>query len=182
MLADGAAAPAAARTLAKAADQEGKLISDYLMERLHPDYARPVTPGDKAKTAASGERRQAEGEHTAPSKSPPTYKAPQEEMAMVLAYKDQIKFIDRLKLIAKAMNGLPLDANLAKALVAALAEGGRALNALEKEQGPVIAAGIAARKASVEAYAVAFKAWEARMEHERAHREKMRHGKLTGEC
>jgi hypothetical protein len=35
MLSDDTAAPAAARTLARAALQEGKLISDYLMERLH---------------------------------------------------------------------------------------------------------------------------------------------------
>jgi len=35
---------------------------------------------------------------------------------MILAYKDQIKFLDRLKLIAKAMKGLPLDTNLANAL------------------------------------------------------------------
>jgi len=35
MLSDDTAAPAAARTLAKAALQEGKLISDYLTERLH---------------------------------------------------------------------------------------------------------------------------------------------------
>ena len=80
------------------------------------------------------------------------------------------------------MKGLPLDTNLAKALVAALTEGGRALKALEKEQEPVIAAGIAARKASDEAYTAAFKAWEAHMERERAHWEKTRHGKLTDEC
>jgi hypothetical protein len=71
---------------------------------------------------------------------------------MVLAYRDQIKFIDRLKLIAKAMKGLGLDTALGKALVAALTEGGRSLKALEKDQEPVIAAGIAARKASKEAY------------------------------
>ena len=98
MLADDTAAPAAARTLAKAALQEGKLISDYLMERLRPDYALPVTAWDKIKTAAAaaGERRQAEGEKFAPSEPPPTYKEPQEVMAMLLAYKDQIKFLDRL--------------------------------------------------------------------------------------
>jgi len=184
MLADDTAAPAAARTLAKAAEQEGKLISDYQMERLHPDYARPVTAWDKIKTAAAaaGERRQAEAEKSSPSEPPPAYKEPQEVMAMVLAYKDQIKFLDRLKLIAKAMKGLPPDTNLAKALVTALTEGGRALKALEKEQEPVIAAGIAARKASEEAYTAAFKAWEARMERERAHWEKTRRGKLTDEC
>ncbi len=48
-------------------------------------------------------------------------------------------------------------------LVTALTEGGLALKALEKEQEPVIAAGIAASKASQEAYTAAFKAWEARM-------------------
>ena len=47
MLSDDTAAPAAARTLAKAALQEGKLISDYLMERLHPDYPTPVTVSDR---------------------------------------------------------------------------------------------------------------------------------------
>ncbi len=170
--------------MAKAAEQEGKLISDYLMERLHPDYARPVTAWDKIKTAAAaaGERRQAEAEKSSPSEPPPAYKEPQEVMAMVLAYKDQIKFLDRLKLIAKAMKGLPPDTNLAKALVTALTEGGRALKALEKEQEPVIAAGIAARKASEEAYTAAFKAWEARMERQRAHWEKTRRGKLRDEC
>ena len=87
---------------------------------------------------------------------------------MVLAYKDQIKFLDRLKLVVKAMKGLPPDTNFAQALAAALTEGARALKALEKEQEPVIAAGIAARKASAEAYAIAFTAWKARMEDERA--------------
>ena len=52
MLADDTAATAAARTLANAASQEGKLISDYLMERLHRDYARPVTVSDKIKSTA----------------------------------------------------------------------------------------------------------------------------------
>ena len=108
MLADDTAAPAAARTLAKAAEQEGKLVSEYLMERLHSDDARPVTASDKIKTAAnaSPERKQAEGEKFVPSESPPAYKEPQEVMGMVLAYRDQIKFLDRLKLIAKAMRGL----------------------------------------------------------------------------
>ena len=50
--------------------------------------------------------------------------------------------------------------------------------ALEKEQEPMIAAGIAASKASSEAYAIAFKAWEARMEPERARSEKARREKL----
>ena len=104
-----------------------------------------------------------------PSEPPPTYKEPREAIAMVLAYRDQIKFLDRLKLIARAMRGLGPDTTLAKALVAALAEGGRALKALEKEQEPVIATGIAARKASEEAYTDAVKAWKARMEGERAH-------------
>ena len=39
----------------------------------------------------------------------------------------------------------------------------------EKEQEPVIAAGTAARKASKEAYTADFKAWERRMECQRAH-------------
>lgn len=170
MLADDTAAPAAARTLAKAAEQEGKLIAEYLMEQLHSDNPQPVTAWDKIKTAAAGrERRQAEGERFVPSEPPPTYKEPREAVAMVLAYGDQIKFLDRLKLIAKAMRGLGPDTTLAKALLAALAEGGRALKALEKEQEPVIAAGTAARKASKEAYTADFKAWERRMESERAH-------------
>jgi hypothetical protein len=174
MLADDTAAPAAARTLAKAAEQEGKLVSEYLMERLHSDDARPVTTSDKIKTAAtaSPESKKAEGEKFVPSEPPPAYKEPQEVMAMVLAYRDQIKFLDRLKLIAKAMRGLGPDTTLAKALVAALAEGGRALKTLEKEQEPVIAAGTAARKASKEAYTADFKAWEARTERERADWEK----------
>ena len=87
---------------------------------------------------------------------------------MVLAYRDQIKFLDRLKLIAKAMRGLGLDTPLAKALVTALTEGGRALKALEKEQEPVIAAGMTARKASKEAHTAAFEAWKRRIEAERA--------------
>ena len=44
---------------------------------------------------------------------------------MVLAYKDQIEFLDRLKRIAKAMKGLPPDTNLARALAGALRKGGR---------------------------------------------------------
>jgi hypothetical protein len=64
------------------------------------------------------------------------------------------------------------DTTLAKALVAALAEGGRALKTLEKEQEPVIAAGTAARKASKEAYTADFKAWGARTLRERADWEK----------
>ena len=174
MLADDTAAPAAARTLAKAAEQEGKLIAEYLIERLHSDYAQPVTAWDNNKTAATagGEKRQGERKRFVPSEPPPTYKEPREAVAMVLAYRDQIKFIDRLKLIAKAMKGLGLDTTLAKALLAALAEGGRALKALEEEQEPVIAAGIAARKASEVAYTAAVKAWKTRMECERAHWEK----------
>jgi hypothetical protein len=67
MLSDDTAAPAAARTLAKAALQEGKLISDYLMERLHPDYATPETVWDKIKrTTADQERRQPEVEEFVP--------------------------------------------------------------------------------------------------------------------
>ena len=175
MLSDDTAAPAAARTLAKAALQEGKLISDYLMERLHPDYATPVTVWDKIKrTNADQERRQPEVEEFMPSEPPPTYKEPREAMAMVLAYSDQIRFLDRLKLIAKAMKGLPPDTNLARTLAAALTEGGRGLKALQKEQQPVIAAGVAARKASAEAHVAAFEAWRARMEPQRAHWEKTR--------
>jgi hypothetical protein len=170
MLADDAAAPAAARTLARAAEQEGKLIAEYLMERLQSSYAQPVTAWDKIKTAAAGrEGRQAEGERFVPSEPSPTYKEPREAIAMVLAYRDQIRFLDRLKLIAKALKGLGPDTTLTKALLAALTEGGRALKALEKEQEPVIAAGVAARKASKEAYTADFKAWERRMECERAH-------------
>jgi hypothetical protein len=181
MLSDDTAAPATARTLTKAALQEGKLISDYLMERLHPDYPTPVTVWDKIKrTNADQERRQPEVEEFVPSEPPPTYKEPREAMAMVLAYNDQIRFLDRLKLIAKAMKGLPPDTNLGKALAAALTEGGRGLTALQKEQEPVIAAGIAARKASAEAYVAALKAWEARMEPQRAHWEKTRHRETHG--
>ena len=44
MLADNAAAPAAARTLAKAAEQEGKPITDYLTERLQRDDPPPPAP------------------------------------------------------------------------------------------------------------------------------------------
>jgi hypothetical protein len=174
MLADDTAAPAAARTLAKAAEQEGKLVSEYLKERFHSDDARPVTAFEKTKTAATagGERRQAEREKFVPSEAPPTYKERQEVTAMVLAYRDQIKFVDRLRLITKATKGLALETTLAKTLVAALTEGGRALKALEKEQEPVIAAGIAARKESEEAYTADLKAWEARMERERTYWEK----------
>ncbi len=181
MLADDAAAPAAARTLAKAAEQEGKLISDYLTERLRDDHARPtIVIRDKTKAAAgeARERSPAEGEKFVPSEPPPTYKEPKEVAAMVLAYSEQIKFLDRLKLIVKAMKGLPPDTRFAQALAAALAEGGRALKALEKEQQPVIAAGIAARKASMEAHSAALKAWEARMEIERAYSERARREKL----
>ena len=175
MLSDDTAAPAAARTLAKAALQEGKLISDYLMKRLHHDYATPVTVWDKIKrTNADQERRQPEVEEFMPSEPPPTYKEPREAMAMVLAYNDQIRFLDRLKLIAKAMKGLPPDTNLARTLAAALTEGGRGLKALQKEQQPVIAAGVAARKASAEAHVAALEAWRARMEPQRAHWEKTR--------
>jgi len=179
MLADDTAAPAAARTLAKAAEQEGKLISDYLTERLQHDHASPTSAWDKMKAAAEArERRQAKDEKFVPTEPRPTYKEPREVTAMVLAYKDQIKFLDRLKLVVNAMKGLPPDTNFAQALAAALTEGARALKALEKEQEPMIAAGIAASKASAEAYAIAFKAWEARMEPERARSEKTRREKL----
>jgi hypothetical protein len=93
---------------------------------------------------------------------------------MVLAYKEQIEFLDRLKLVVKAMKGLPPDTNFAQALAAAITEGALALKALEKEQEPMIAAGIAARKVSAEAYAIAFKAWEARMERVRIRSEEAR--------
>jgi hypothetical protein len=180
MLADDTAAPAAARTLAKAAEQEGKLISDYLTERLQLDHAPPMSAWDKMKAAAAEarERRQAKDEKFVPTEPRPTYKEPREVTAMVLAYRDQIKFLDRLKLVVNAMKGLPPDTNFAQALAAALTEGARALKALEKEQEPIIAAGIAASKASAEAYAIAFKAWEARMEPERARSEKARREKL----
>ena len=169
MLADDTAAPAAARTLAKAAEQEGKLISDYLTERLQHDHAPPTSAWDKMKAAAAEarERRQAKDEKFVPTEPRPSYKEPREVTAMVLAYKEQIEFLDRLKLVVKAMKGLPPDTNFAQALVAAITEGARTLKALEKEQEPMIAAGIAASKASAEAYAIAFKAWEARMERER---------------
>ncbi len=72
------------------------------------------------------------------------------------------------------MKGLPPDTNFAQALAAAIREGARALKALEKQQEPMIAAGVAARKASAEAYAIAFKAWEARMQYERTRSEKAR--------
>ena len=64
--------------------------------------------------------------------------------------------------------------NWALTVAAALEEGWRALKAFEKEQEPVITAGLAARKASREAYAAAVKAWEMRMELERATSEKTR--------
>jgi hypothetical protein len=176
MLADDIAAPAAARTLAKAAEQEGKLISDYLTERLQHDHARPAcvwyeikTPAGQARNSGRNER-----EKFVPSQPPPTYEDPKEVTAMCLAYSDQIKFLDRLKLIVRAMKGLRPDANFTKALAVALEEGGRALKAFEREQEPVIAAGMAARKASREAYAAAVKAWETRMELERASSEKAR--------
>ncbi len=176
MLADDTAAPAAARALAKAAEQEGKLISDYLTERLQHDHAPPTSAWDKMKAAAAEaqERRQAKDDKFVPTEPRPSYKEPREVTAMVLAYKEQIEFLDRLKLVVKAMKGLSPDTNFAQALTAAIREGARALQALEKEQEPMIAAGVAARKASAEAYAIAFKAWEARMEHERTRSEKAR--------
>ena len=178
MLADDMAAQAAARALARAAEQEGKLISDYLTERLHPNYARPVTAWDKIKTTAAqpGETRPAEREKFVPSEPPPTYREPDEAVAMVLAYSDQIKFLDRLKLIVKVMKGLPPDTNFTRALAAAFKEGTRALNALEKEQEQVIAAGKVARKTRREAYAAAFKAWEKRIDLERTQWEEERRG------
>ena len=169
MLADDTAAPAAARTLAKAAEQEGKLISDYLTERLQHDRAPLPSTRDKMKAAAaeSRERRQAKDETFAPTEPRPVYKEPREVTAMVLAYREQIKLLDRLKLVVSAMKGLPPDSNFAQALTEAITEGARALKALEKKQAPTIAAGIAARNASAKAYAVAVEAWEGRMERER---------------
>jgi len=180
MLADDTAAPAAARTLAKAAEQEGKLISDYLTERLQHDHAPPTSAWNKMKAAAAEaqEWRQAKDEKFVPTEPRPSYKEPREVTAMVLAYKEQIEVLDRLKLIVKAMKGLPPNTNFAQALAAAITEGARALRALEKEQEPMIAAGIAASKASAEAYAIAFKAWEARMERERTRLERARREKL----
>lgn len=180
MLADDLAAPAAARSLARAAEQEGKLISDYLTERLQYDHAPTTSTWDKMKATAAEarERTQAKDEKFMPTEPRPSYKEPREVAAMVLAYKEQIEFLDRLKLVVKAMKGLPPDANFARALAAAITEGARALKALEKEQEPMIAAGVAARKESAAAYAVAFKAWEARMERERTRSEKARREKL----
>jgi hypothetical protein len=175
MLADDTAAPAAARTLAKAAEQEGKLISDYLTERLQGDHVRPPDVSDKIKTAGGQARdRGQDDEKFVPSEPPPSYKASKEVTAMFLAYGDQITFLNRLKLIVKAMKGLPPHAKFTKALAVALKEGWRALKAFEKEQEPIIAAGVVARKASREAYAAAVKAWETRMELERASSQKVR--------
>ena len=74
MLADDTAAPAAARTLAKAAEQEGKLISDYLTERLQHDHAPPTSAWDKMKAAAAEarERRQAKDEKFVPTEPRPS--------------------------------------------------------------------------------------------------------------
>jgi hypothetical protein len=185
MLADDTAAPAAASTLAKAAEQEGKLISDYLTERLQHNDAPPTSAGDKMKAAPAEarDRRQARNETFVPSEPSPRYKEPKELTAMLLAYNEQIKLLARLRLIVEAMRGLPPDTNFAQTLAAALKEGGRALKALEQEQEPAIAAGIAARKASQEAHTAALKSWQARVEPERAHREKARRdGKPTENC
>ena len=180
MLADDTAAPVAARTLAKAAEQEGKLISDYLTERLQHDHAPPTSAWDKMKAAAAEarERKQAKDEKFVPTEPRPSYKEPGEVTAMVLAYKERIEFLDRLKLVVKAMKGLPPDTNFAQALAAAITEGAWALQALEKEQEPMIAAGIAASKTSAKAYAIAIKAWEARMERERTRSERAQRAKL----
>jgi len=175
MLADDTAAPAAARTLARAAAQEGKLISDYLTERLqqHDGLQHGQTweanVWGKAKTAAaeSRETTREKDEKFVPSEPSPSYKEPKEVAAMVMACSDQINLVDRLKLLVKAMKGLPPGTKFAQALAAALTEGRRALKALEKEQEPVISAGLAAREASREAHAAALKAWEARMELQR---------------
>ena len=78
MLADDAAAPAAARTLAKAAEREGKLISDYLTERLQHDrlqhdQARWANVWDKTTntTAEARERTREKDEKFVPSEPPP---------------------------------------------------------------------------------------------------------------
>ena len=122
MLADDTAAPAAARTLAKAAEQEGKLISDYLTERLRHDRPPPASASDKMKRLppSSDTRRQAKDEKFVPTEPRPSYKEPREVTAMVLAYKEQIKLLDRLKLLASAMKGLRPDTNFARALTARL--------------------------------------------------------------
>lgn len=180
MLADDTAAPAAARTLAKAAEQEGKLISDFLKERLQHDHTPPTSALDKMKAdaAEAPERRHAKDEKFVPTEPRPTYTEPREVTAMVLAYREQIKLLDRLKLVANAMKGLAPDTSFAQAVADAITEGAWALEALEKEQEPIIAAGIAARKASAEAYAIAFQAWEGRMERERTRSEGARREKL----
>ena len=69
MLADDMAAPAAARTLAKAAESEGKLISDYLTERLQHDRAPLPSAREKTKAyaAETRERRQAKDETRSPA-------------------------------------------------------------------------------------------------------------------
>ena len=178
MLSDDAAAPVAARALAKAAEQAGKLISDYLTERLQRDRPPPTGAFDKMKAAPTEARkgqqanearksRQGRDEQFVPTELRPFCEEPGEVTAMVLAYKEQLKLLDRLKLLVSAMKGLPPDTNFARALTAAVTEGALALKALEKEQEPIIAAGIAAKKASADAYAIAFKAWERRMERER---------------
>ncbi len=64
MLADDTAAPAAARTLAKAAEQEGKLISDYLTERLQHDHAPPTKLGKEDKRRTRSLCRQNRGPAT----------------------------------------------------------------------------------------------------------------------
>ena len=97
---------------------------------------------------------------------------------MVLACKEQIELLDRLKLLVSVMKGLRPDTDFARALTAAITEGARTLKALEKEQEPIIAAGVAAKKASADAYAIAFKAWERRMERERTLWEGARREKL----
>ena len=136
MLADDTAAPAAARTLAKAAEQEGKLISDYLTERLRRDHPPPTSASNKMKPAATQARksrqtneawrsRQAKDEKFVPSEPRPSYKEPGEVTAMVLAYKEQLKLLDRLKLLVSAMKGLPPDTNFARTLTAAITEGAR---------------------------------------------------------
>ena len=63
-----------------------------------------------AARAEARERRQAKDEKFVPTEPRPTYKEPSEVTAMVLAYRDQIKFLDRLKLVANAILGVRLGA------------------------------------------------------------------------
>ena len=123
----------------------GKLIFDYLTERLQHEHAPPTSASDKIKAAAPETREAPERRHAKDDKFVPTEARPatrSEVTAMVLAYKEQIEFPDRLKLVVNARKGLPPDTNFAQALAAAMTEGVRTLTALEQEQEPMIAAGM----------------------------------------